>query len=39
MRAIAIPLVMLVAACQQAPEGRTPVTEAEWKFIVKRLDG
>lgn len=29
MRAIAIPLVLLAAACQQAADGRSPVTEAE----------
>lgn len=29
MRAIAIPMVLLAAACQKAPSGQAPVTEAE----------
>ena len=38
MRAVAIPLAILIAGCQQAPEGTQPVTEVEALKIVEAAE-
>jgi len=38
MRAFAIPLILLAAACQKAPSGQAPVTEAEAAKIAEAAE-
>jgi len=38
MRTIAIPLILLAAACQKAPSGQAPVTEAEAVRIAEAAE-
>ena len=38
MRAIAIPLILIAAACQKAPSGQAPVTEAEALKVAENAE-